>query len=329
MKKIGILMGGYSPESSISLQSGQSVFEHLSRKEFEPYKIHISKDEWVLIDQKDKKHTINRGDFSVQLDNQKLTFDVVFNTIHGSPGEDGRLQAYFDLIGLPCTGCDFFVSALTFNKKHCLNWVHSEGIPTASAYFLDSAQEFNAQEILKKVGLPCFVKPNCSGSSLGASKVSKESQLKSAIEKAFKQDGQGGVVIESFLEGTEVTVGVIPYKKGLKVLPITELISENEFFDYDAKYCGASKEITPARLSKEMTVKLQNMAERIHRRLNLRGFSRAEFIIVGQTPYFLEVNTTPGLSRASMIPNQVQAAGISLEELFKEVIYETLKKDSF
>nr|WP_103328039.1 D-alanine--D-alanine ligase [Bacteroidetes bacterium endosymbiont of Geopemphigus sp.] len=324
MKKIGVLMGGYSAESVISLQSGQTVFEHLSRKEFEPYRIHIFKDRWVLVDDKNREYSVNRHDFSIPLEEQTIRFDAVFNTIHGSPGEDGRLQAYFDLIGLPCTGCDFYASALTFNKKHCLQWASAVGIPTALAYFLHRSQVLNVQEILKKVGLPCFLKPNCSGSSLGGSKVSKETQLKSALEKAFKQDDE--VIIEGFLEGTEVTAGIIPYGKSLKALPITELVSENDFFDYDAKYSGQSKEITPARLSKKMTLKIQEMAKRIHYLLKLRGLSRSEFIIVGETPYFLEINTTPGLAPASMMPQQVKAGGISLSELFRELLNEAVER---
>ena len=317
-------MGGYSAESVISLQSGQTVFEHLSRKEFKPYKIHIFRDRWVLIDDNNQEHFINRHDFSIQFGSQILRFDAVFNTIHGSPGEDGRLRAYFDLIKLPCTGCDFYASSLTFNKKHCLQWVSHEGISIAPSYFLDRSQVLNVQEILKKVGLPCFVKPNCSGSSLGSSKVSKESQLKSAVEKAFKQDDE--VIIEKFLEGIEVTVSIVPYNKGLKALSITELVSENDFFDYDAKYSGKSKKITPARLSKKMTCKIQETTKRIHYSLKLRGFSRSEFIVIGETPYFLEINTIPGLTSNSLILEQIKLSCISLSELFRELLHEAFEK---
>ena len=255
---------------------------------------------------------------------EKITFDCVFNAIHGTPGEDGLMQAYFELLGIPQTACDYYQAALTFNKRDLLSVLKPYGIKTADSYYLNEGDVINTADIVKTVGLPCFVKPNKAGSSFGISKVKLESELNTAIEKAFKEDNE--IIIESFLDGTEVSVGVINYKGTITVLPITEIVSENEFFDYEAKYLGKSQEITPARLSPEMTEKVGTIAKKVYQVLKMSGFSRSEYILVNGEPHLLEMNTIPGLTTESLLPQQAKEAGISLTDLFDNAIELALQK---
>jgi D-ala D-ala ligase N-terminal domain protein len=321
-KNIAIIMGGYSDEAPVSLKSARVVANHLNKEKYTPYLVRIDRDKWVYVDEQNAEYPINRNDFSVVINGQKITFEAVFNAIHGTPGEDGYLQAYFNLIGLPLTGCSMYASALTFNKRDMLSVLKPFGILSAPSYYLNKGESYSTADIVAKVGLPCFVKPNKAGSSLGASKVNEEAALKEAIDKAFAVDDE--ILIESFLKGTEISIGVIKYRGAIKVLPMTEIVSENDFFDYDAKYNGKSQEITPARISEEMTAKINALAERVYRLLKMEGFSRSEFIIVGDTPYLLEMNTTPGLSEASLLPQQAKVAGISLADLFESEIERVL-----
>ena len=323
MKNIAILMGGFSQEAAVSLQSAATVAEYLDKSKYTAYRILITKEKWVYTDTLGQEIPVDKNDFSLTLEGKKITFDCAFNAIHGTPGEDGNLQAYFALVGVPITGCSMYASALTFNKRDMLSVLKPYGIPRAKAYYLNQGEPFSTREIIKTVGLPCFVKANKSGSSFGVYKVYEEAQLPMYIDKAFEVDDE--ILIESFLKGTEISIGVINYRGEIKVLPMTEIVSENDFFDYDAKYNGKSQEITPARLSAEMTTKINALAERVYRLLKMEGFSRSEFIIVGDTPYLLEMNTTPGLSEASLLPQQAKVAGISLEELFESEIERVLK----
>ncbi len=318
MIKVGIIMGGYSSEYEISLKSGNVVYQHLDRTKYEPYKIHILKDKWVLVDDDNQEYNIDKNDFSATVNGKKIVFDVVFNAIHGAPGENGQIQAYFELLNIKHTSCDSYQSALTFNKRDMLSVLKPYGIKMAMSYYLNQGDTINGEEIVKKIGLPCVVKPNRSGSSFGISLVKDFSQLLPAIEKAYEQDTE--IIIESFLEGTEVSVGVIKYKGEIVVLPITEIISENDFFDYEAKYEGKSQEITPARLTPEQQQRVENTAFRIYSILNMTGFSRSEFILVDDVPFLLEMNTVPGLTQESILPQQAKAAGISLSELFDNAI---------
>lgn len=324
-KKIAVIMGGYSQEAEVSYKSGAVVIKHLNRDLYDPYCVHIERNKWTLLLPNNESYPINKDDFSVELPSGKLTFDAVFNAIHGSPGEDGYLQAYFNLIGLPMSGCSMYASALTFNKRDMLSVLKPYGILSASSFYLNKGDAYEAADIIEKVGLPCFVKANKSGSSFGVYKVYNETELHKAIVEAFQVDDQ--ILIERFLCGTEVSVGVITYKGEIKVLPITEIVSENDFFDYEAKYLGKSKEITPARLSPEMTQKISLLAEKIYRLLQMKGFSRSEFIIVEDIPYLLEMNTTPGLTEASLLPQQATIAGISLSELFSNAIEEAFNNE--
>ena len=324
MKKVAIIMGGYSSEYQISLKSGNVVYQFLDQTKYRGYRIHIFKEKWVYADENDNEFPIDRNDFSTTVNGEKINFDVVFNAIHGTPGEDGLMQAYFELLGIPQSSCDYYQAALTFNKRDLLSVLKPYGIKTATSFYLNLGDEINVEAILKTVGLPCFVKPNKSGSSFGISKVKSEAEFLPAIENAYKEDNE--IIIESFLDGTEVSVGVINYKGKVTVLPITEIVSENDFFDYEAKYLGKSQEITPARISPEMTAKVSAVAKKCYEVLKMSGFSRSEFIIVNGEPHMLEMNTIPGLTTESLIPQQAKEAGISLTDLFTNALELALNK---
>ncbi|MGL2967460.1 D-alanine--D-alanine ligase [Flavobacterium sp. XGLA_31] len=324
MKKVAIIMGGYSSEYQISLKSGNVVYQFLDASKFIGYRIHIFQEKWVYVDDHDVEFPIDKNDFSVTVNGTKINFDVVFNAIHGTPGEDGLMQAYFQLLGIPQSSCDYYQAALTFNKRDLLSVLKPYGIKTATSYYLNLGDTIDQDAILKTVGLPCFVKPNKSGSSFGISKVKTKDELLYAIANAYKEDNE--LIIESFLDGTEVSVGVINYQGTITVLPITEIVSENDFFDYEAKYLGKSQEITPARISPEMTAKVSAVAKRAYEVLKMTGFSRSEFILVDGEPHMLEMNTIPGLTTESLIPQQAKEAGISLTDLFTNALELALNK---
>lgn len=316
-------MGGYSSEYEISLKSGNVVYQFLDQSKYKGFRVHILKEKWVYVDDNDQEFPIDRNDFSTNVNGHKITFDAVFNAIHGTPGEDGLMQAYFELLHIPQSSCDYYQAALTFNKRDLLSVLKPYGIKTATSYYLNAGDVVDKADIVKKVGLPCFVKPNKSGSSFGISKVKAIEELPAAIETAYKEDAE--IIIESFLDGVEVSVGVINYQGTITVLPMTEIVSENDFFDYEAKYLGKSQEITPARISPELTEKVAATAKKAYEVLNMKGFSRSEFIIVNNEPYMLEMNTIPGLTTESLIPQQARAAGISLTDLFTNAIELALK----
>ena len=317
-------MGGYSSEFQISLKSGNVVFETLNPLKYNAYRIHILKDKWVYVDDEAHEFPVDKNDFSITISGKKITFDSVFNAIHGSPGEDGMIQAYFELLDIPHTSCGMYQASLTFNKRDCLSVLRPYGVKTATSYHLNFGDAIDENEILNKVGLPCFVKANKAGSSFGITKVHRKSELQNAIDVAFKEDDE--IIIESFLDGTEVSVGVITYKGETKVLPITEIVSDNDFFDYEAKYLGKSQEITPARLSPEEEAKVNTLARLVYDKLKLSGFSRSEYIFKDGEPHLLEVNTVPGFTKESILPQQAAAAGIALEDLFGNAIEEALLK---
>ncbi len=323
-KNIAIIMGGYSSEVDISLMSGKVVYQNISKDIYNTYNIHILKKKWVLVDDYDNEYPINKHDFSAEINGEKINFDCAFNAIHGTPGEDGIILAYFDLIGLKHTSAPFYQMALTFNKRDCLSVVKQYGIKTATSYLLNEGDQINTKKIISKVGLPCFVKPNKAGSSFGVSKVKKAEEMIPAIEKAFKEDSE--ILIESFLDGPEINVSILEFEGKLKVLPMTEIVSENEFFDYEAKYLGKSEEITPARISDENHQKLEKVATQVYQILNMSGFTRAEYILMNNEFYFLEINSVPGLTAASLIPQQAAAAGINLPTLFHNAIEMALNK---
>jgi len=322
-KNIAIIMGGYSSEYQISLKSGNVVYDYLDNTKYTAYRILILKEKWVYVDADDYEHPINRNDFSIAMTDDKITFDCVFNAIHGTPGEDGLMQSYFELLQIPQTSCDYYQSALTFNKRDLLSVLKPYGIKAAESYYLNLGDVIDEEAIVSKVGLPCFVKANKAGSSFGISKVYKKEALKSAIENAYKEDDE--IIIEAFLDGTEVSVGVIKYQGKTKVLPITEIVSENDFFDYEAKYQGKSIEITPARISVAQENQVSEIARKAYDVLKMTGYSRSEFIFMNNEPFMLEMNTTPGLTTESILPQQAKAAGIGLSELFESAILEALR----
>ena len=317
-------MGGYSSEYRISINSGNIVYKHLDRERYEPYRVHILKGEWFVVAEDDTPYPINKSNFTVKFNDKIIKFDCVFNTIHGTPGENGLLQAYLELIGIPQTSCDYYQSALTFNKRDLISVLRPYGIKAATNYFLNKEDEIDTKEIVDKVGLPCFVKANRAGSSFGVTKVKTEDEIIDAAQTAFTEDDEA--IIESFLDGTEVSVGVITYKGEVMALPVTEIVPEGEFFDYAAKYLGKSQEITPARISEEDTKKVQDIAVMIYKKLKMKGFSRSEFIFHEGEPHFIEMNTNPGISQASILPQQAEKAGISLKDLFGSAIEAALKR---
>ncbi len=325
MLKVAVVAGGYSDESVISLKSCELIYDNINREKYEPIRVRILAEGWYAeIDS--NKYPIDKGNFSFEKDGETISFDVVFNTIHGTPGEDGYLQAYFEMIGVKYNGCDFYQSALTFNKKDCIAVLSKYGIPHAKSVYLFQSESVDVDAVLANVGLPCFVKPNKSGSSLGISKVHTKEEFLPALEKAYKEDKE--VLVESFLDGIEVSVGVLKLHGETKVLGITEIVSENEFFDYEAKYEGKSQEITPARLSEEIEKTVKEISARAYDALNMTGFSRAEYILVEGVPHFLEINTLPGMSPASIFPQQAQYAGISLKELIDSELSFALNRKS-
>ncbi|KIA89683.1 D-alanine--D-alanine ligase [Kaistella jeonii] len=324
-KNVAVVMGGYSDEYKVSLKSGQLIYDSLDRDLYNVYKVVILRDEWYFLDDRGQKAAINKADFSVNLSSGfDVKFDVCFNIIHGKPGENGELQAYWDTIGQKYTGCDFYQSALTFNKKDTLAVLSKYEIPSAESVYLRKNEYIDEEEIITKLGLPLFVKPNQSGSSLGITKVKDKFEFRQALDFAFAEDDE--ILIESFLDGMEVSVGVLDYKGQTIVLGITEIVPHNEFFDYEAKYEGASEEITPARIDDETRRKVEEIARKAYDSLGMSGFSRSEFIIMNGIPYMLEMNTNPGFSPASILPQQAKIYGISLKDLCGNEVDKALQK---
>ena len=325
MKKIiGVVSGGYTSERGISQKSGRVVFEALLNTPFECYHIDIAQEAWTVRDANGTQHEINKSDFSILVNGENKSFDCVVNMIHGAPGENGQLAGYFELLNLPHTSCSSAMAALTYDKRNCLAVTDSFGIPSAKRMIFNEGDSVELDEIINTVGLPCFVNANRAGSSFGVYKVSEKTELNSALEGALKEDNE--LLIEAALEGREITVGVLERKGKIEVLPITEIISENDFFDYEAKYEGKSQEITPAKLPLEWEKAAKKMAEKIYKTMGLRGITRTEFIFVDGVPHLLEINTIPGMTLQSIIPQQAEAAGISMENLLTDLIETSISK---
>ncbi|MBL4668399.1 MAG: D-alanine--D-alanine ligase [Flavobacteriales bacterium] len=312
MQKVAIIEGGYSHEKIISLKSAETVFQNIDKKKYDPVKVRIDEEGWFSYDNGEKIE-INRNDFSYN----NIKFDIAFIVIHGTPGEDGKLQAYFDMLNIPYTTCSHLAATVTFNKFVCNQYLKTFGIKVADAVLIRKNEKVNSSEIIEKVGLPCFVKPNDGGSSFGITKVKNEDDLEKAIELALEHGTQA--IVESFMSGREVTNGIYKNKKGIVSLPITEIVTENDFFDFDAKYEGESNEITPAGLPTEITKKVKSVTKKIYEILDLKGIARADYIIQGEEPYLIEINTVPGMSGESLIPQMAEYEGISLMQLFNEV----------
>jgi D-alanine-D-alanine ligase len=317
-KKVAVIYGGYSSEFGISQKSAGVIYEHLDRDLYMPYLVEISEKSWHVHD-KGGVFPIDKNKFTFFQDEDVVGFDLAFITIHGTPGEDGKLQAYFDMIGMPYINSNAFASSLSFNKWACNSFLRAFGISTAKAILIRKGETPNPIEIADELGFPCFVKPNDGGSSYGISKVKTLMEMPDAIAKAFGEGQE--VVIESFIQGREITCGIYSDGKNIIPLPPTEIISDNEFFDYDAKYSGQSNEVTPAEISEEWTKMIQDTTKSIYRRLGLKGFARVDYMVTSEgEPYLIEVNTTPGFSEASIVPQQIRAAGKEVTAVLTEIV---------
>jgi D-alanine-D-alanine ligase len=320
MKNIAIVCGGYSGEYEISIATAETVKNNLDTGKYTAFVVVIEKSKWFFKDENSKEYLLDRTDFSIPLEDETIRFDGVFNAIHGTPGEDGKLLAYFDMLGIPYTSCEVDTSALTFNKFHSSLLASSLGVNVAKSVSLVKGGEINRQEIVERLGLPLFVKRARSGSSFGISKVFSYDDFDKAVEEAFNADDR--IIFEEFLEGREFGCGLFMDGNQLKVLPLTEIISKKEFFDYEAKYTGGmADEITPPHnLAIEAETDIKTISAMIYRKLNCKGILRLDFILTESELYLVEINTVPGLSPNSIVPRQAKAMGISLKEMFTAVI---------
>lgn len=339
-KKIAIVAGGDSSEYVVSLRSAQGIWSFLNHDKYEVSIIVIKGTDWKYVpyDGKDYdwEHTlpVSREDFTIafpESDGEMVkgtcpngkSFDFAYIIIHGTPGENGILQGYFDMIKMPYSCCGVLAASLTCSKYVCNRYLSTFGIPVAKSILLRPGEEVGTEECITQLGLPVFVKPNAGGSSYATFKVKTAEELQPAIAAA-KQEATGEVIIESFMQGTEITCGCYTSRDGLRALPITEVVSKKEFFDLDAKYNGAVEEITPARISAEMTAKVQDLTKKIYGYVGAKGIIRVDYIIIGDTPHLLEVNTTPGMTATSFIPQEVRAAGLDIADVMDDVISASL-----
>jgi len=325
-KKIALVTGGYSGEAVISYRSAKTIYNHLDKERYDVYTIDVTPAGWFYEDEGGNKTAVDKNDFSIVAKGQKVNFDAVFIGMHGTPGEDGKLQGYFDMLSLPYTSCIAATSALTFNKRYTTAVAAAAGIPVAQSILFIKGQFSNPDEALR-LKYPVFVKPNNGGSSIGMSKVNKASEeLGAAIEKAFKEDNQ--VLVEEMIQGREFTVGVFRSKGAVQVLPITEVVAHNEFFDFEAKYGGKSSETTPADINDEWKEVLEKTAAKIYTVFNCSGVVRIDFIYNEKEnkAFMLEINTIPGQSDASVVPQQVRAKGWNLTDFYTKLVEEALKR---
>ncbi|MGN6491377.1 MAG: D-alanine--D-alanine ligase [Agriterribacter sp.] len=324
---IAFVTGGYSGEAVISYKSAITIENNIDKDKYNVYTIDITREGWFYRSG-DEAIPVDRNDFSITVNGSRITFDGVLIGIHGTPGEDGKLQGYFDMLGLPYSSCDAATSALTFNKRYTVSVASFSGIPVAKSVLLIRNQFESADEVVKSLRFPVFVKPNNGGSSIGMSKVNHPSEeLGGAITKAFNEDDQ--VLVEEFIKGREFTIGVFKTEGQIITLPITEVMSKNEFFDYEAKYtAGKSLEVTPAQVDESIAEQVRTNARKVYRIFNCSGIVRMDFIYneEAQTPYLLEINTVPGQSEASIVPQQVKAMGWTLKAFYSALIEEALSR---
>jgi len=324
-KNIAIIAGGDSPEYEISINSAQQVKKFLNKNFYRPYLIIIRNNNWVLMDEKDNTWPINREDFSCWINNVKLGFDCAFMAIHGTPGEDGKLQAYFDMISLPYTSSGFLSAALSFSKYNCNHYLKQFSILSPDSVIIRKNKKYNTKKILTDIGLPLMIKPNNSGSSVGVQKVDQATTFEDAIESAFQEDDE--VLIEKYVRGKELTCGLIKTKEKQIIFPVTEIIYNKDFFDFEAKYTdGMAKEKTPADISEELHLEVQEISSRIYDLLNCRGVVRIDYIYSLSQLYFLEINTVPGMSEHSIIPKQSESIGLPVSELYSIMIEDAIRR---
>lgn len=318
-RTIAIVAGGDSSELPVSLRSAQGIYSFMDKEKYNLYIVEMQGLRWEVQLPDGNKAPIDRNDFSFLLNGEKINFDFAYITIHGTPGEDGKLQGYFDLLQIPYSSCNVLVSALTFNKFSCNQYLKGFGVKVSESVMLREGQSITDDAVVEKIGLPCFIKPNLGGSSFGVTKVKAKEQIQPAIKKAFDEAKE--VIIEAFMQGTEITCGCYKTKNKEQVFPITEVVTTNEFFDYDAKYNGQVDEITPARLSEELTERVQTLTSAIYDILGCSGIIRIDYIITkGDKINLLEINTTPGMTATSFIPQQVRAAGLDIKDVMTDII---------
>lgn len=316
---IAIIAGGDSSEFIVSVKSGANVIKAVDIEKFNPWLVQMQGKNWEVFQNDIKIGDIDKNDFSFVVKGEKITFDFAYITIHGTPGEDGILQAYFELQQIPYSSSSVHSASLTFNKWFCNNYLRSLGVKMANSLKFKKGENFNAEGIIEKLGLPIFVKPNAGGSSFGITKVKELAQLKEAIEKAWKESDEA--LVEQFIKGNEFTCGIVKIGGKKTVFPITEVLPKNEFFDFEAKYTpGATEEITPARLPKHLSQKCQQLTAEIYDLCECDGIARIDFILQGEEFYFLEANTTPGMTATSFIPQQIEAMGSTLKEIITQII---------
>ncbi|MCF6364967.1 MAG: D-alanine--D-alanine ligase [Bacteroidales bacterium] len=324
-KNIAVLAGGNSSEFFISLKSAENVANEIDKEKYNVFTVQIKGSEWTLINDLNCGLIIHKNDFSFSDKGQKEKFDLVISAIHGTPGEDGLLQAYFDMLDIPYAGSGVLASSLTFNKYYCNTFLENSGIVNiAKSVLIRKNKTFNSKGIISQVGLPCFVKPNAGGSSYGITKVKKKEDLQQAIENAFKESDE--VIIEEFIKGDEIQCGIFKIKEKEYKLPLIEIVPEAEFFDYKAKYEGLSQEIIPARISPELTEKCQKITSELYDLLNCKGIVRMDFILKNDEFWFLEANTVPGMTDESLVPQMIQKAGMTIKEVMTLLIEDALGK---
>ncbi|MCC6722747.1 MAG: D-alanine--D-alanine ligase [Bacteroidia bacterium] len=325
---IALLTGGFSAESNISELSAIKVHEWIDKTKYNVWLIHITQNQWYH-KYGDILYSIDKNDFSLTIENKKIKFELAaFFPLHGPPAEDGKIQAYFELIGLPYMGCNVLSSAITFDKQACKTFIENTGVALAKSIVFRKENNIanTISEIQTKLSLPVFVKPNKNGSSYGVSKVMQNENLNEALQKALKFDDE--VIVEEFIHGREFSCGVYQLEGKTKALPPTEIISQTDFFDYEAKYLGKSIEITPANINNNLTTEMQNWAIKIFEAVGCSTLSRIDFILNNDTFYFLEVNTTPGMTNESIVPQQVRAAGMNVEDFINKLIDEKFRASS-
>lgn len=326
-KTIALVTGGYTGESVISFKSSAFVESKIDRNKHDVFKLVILKDEWYYTDSNAVKHQVDKNDFSLTIEGTKIVFDVAFIMIHGAPGEDGKLQGYFDLLNIPYTSCDTLTSSLTMNKGYSKAIVNGiQDLHVAKSVQLFDNSTTSSQQLLDSLVLPLFIKPNNGGSSIGMSKVKNANELPDALVKAFNEDSQ--VLVEEFIQGREFSIGVYNSFEGIRVLPSTEVIPSNDFFDYEAKYTpGATEEITPGRMSEEEKERVERIVIEIYHKLNCKGMVRIDYFLqdLSSNFYFVEINTIPGQTAQSFIPQQVKAAGLDIADFYGELIEMALK----
>jgi len=324
-KNIAIVAGGDSSEYIISIKSAEQLASVLDNEKYNVYTVILRGTEWIVKSDAFCDVIINKDDFSFSFNNQKTKFDCALIIIHGTPGEDGKLQGYFDTIKIPYTSSNTLASAITFNKIFSKNYLKPFNIPLAKFVSIKNGDVIDANQIINITGLPCFVKPNCGGSSFGVTKVKEKEKLFEAIEEAFKEDNE--VIIEEFLEGRELTCGLFKTIKEPFIFPPTEIVSKNEFFDYEAKYtAGMADEITPANISEELTKEVQNLSSQVYDVFQLKGIVRVDYIYSKEKLYIMEVNTVPGMSAASIVPQQIEAAGFRISDILSIIIEDSMDR---